>query len=378
MSTRFLGAISSFKTPDPLNDENWVAWKGQIWPMLELNGVDSHCEGPGIAPPVTDVDWHAEWDRAERVARIIISNNLSVPQFIHVSQAATVRQMWDNLRAVHEVRGQQSINALRRTLYDTKAQEGDDILAHAMKMCLLQADLHMMGSMVNDNDFANILAASLPKSWDLFTASYMGSQNGVKPLSSQTLIGLLREEWTRRGGSMEMAMNAKQSKGGKGGGKAKGNGKKTKEKKCHICARTNHLAKDCYHKGKSKCENCGCFNHTMSECCAPKDKDTTSVPTENGKRCKVERTQQVRDVQDDEEMEDATYVTHNKRVFDDTEITDRSWLIDSATSSHIANKREDFTEFSPLHKAVRGVEGKDVPVEGKGTVRLISRVNGLT
>ena len=228
---------------------------------------------------------------------------------------------------------------------------------------------------VNDDDFANILAASLPKSWDPFTSSYMGSQSGTTPLTSQQLIGLIREEWTRRGGgTTETAMSAQQSKG-KVKGKSKG--KTYKQKKCHICGRTNHLAKDCYHKGKSKCENCGRFNHKTSECRAPKDKDTTSVPTENGKRRKVERTQQVRDVQDDEEMEDATYVTHNKRVFDDTEITDRSWLIDSATSSHIANKREDFTEFSPLHKTVRGVEGKDVPVEGKGTVRLISRVNGL-
>ena len=339
MSTRFLGAISSFKTPDPLNDENWVAWKGQIWPMLELNGVDSHCEGPGITPPVTDVDWRAEWDRAERVGRIIISNNLSVPQFIHVSQAATVRQMWDNLRAVHEVHRQQSINALRHTLYDTKAQEGDDILAHAMKMCSLQADLHMMGSMMNDNDFTNILAASLPKSWDPFTASYMGSQNGAQPLSSQILIGLLWEEWTTGcGGSTETAMNAKQMKGRKGGGKAKGNGKKTKERKCHICARTNHLAKDCFHRGKPKCKNCGHFNHKTSECHIKKDKDIKSVPTENGKRHKVERTQQVHDVHDDEEMENATYITHRKHMSGDTEITEHSWLIDSATSSHIANR----------------------------------------
>ena len=48
---RFLGTISSFKTPDPLNDENWVAWKGQITPMLELNGVWTHCDGAEVAPP---------------------------------------------------------------------------------------------------------------------------------------------------------------------------------------------------------------------------------------------------------------------------------------------------------------------------------------
>ena len=40
--------------------------------MLELNGVDSHCEGPAVAPPVTAIDWRAEWDdRAERMNRTL-------------------------------------------------------------------------------------------------------------------------------------------------------------------------------------------------------------------------------------------------------------------------------------------------------------------
>ena len=48
MQKCFLSAISSFKTPEPLNDDNWVSWKGQIWPMLELNKVWTHCEGPPL------------------------------------------------------------------------------------------------------------------------------------------------------------------------------------------------------------------------------------------------------------------------------------------------------------------------------------------
>ena len=98
---RFLGAISSYKTPEPLNDENWVAWKGQIWPMLELNGVWSHCERAGN-PPEEGTAERRDWDTAEGVARILISNNLSAAQFVHVSQATSVKQMWENLKAVHE------------------------------------------------------------------------------------------------------------------------------------------------------------------------------------------------------------------------------------------------------------------------------------
>ena len=62
---RFLGAISSFKTPNPLNDENWVAWKGQITPMLELNGVWTHCDGAEVVPPPEELEGCKEWETAE-------------------------------------------------------------------------------------------------------------------------------------------------------------------------------------------------------------------------------------------------------------------------------------------------------------------------
>ena len=61
MQKCFLCAISSFKMPELLNDNNWVSWKGQIWPMLELNEVWTHCEGLSIVPPPND-DCRAEWD----------------------------------------------------------------------------------------------------------------------------------------------------------------------------------------------------------------------------------------------------------------------------------------------------------------------------
>ena len=79
MQKHFLGAISSFKTPELLNNDNWVSWKGQIWPMLELNEVWTHCEGPSIVLP-PDNEHHMEWDTAEWVVCILISNNFLGPQ----------------------------------------------------------------------------------------------------------------------------------------------------------------------------------------------------------------------------------------------------------------------------------------------------------
>ena len=102
---------------------------------------------------------------------ILISNNLSVAQFVHVSEVGTVKQMWDNLKAVHEHRGQQSILMIRCILYQSHVQDGDDIITHLMTLHLLQVQLHHMGSKVPDQDFTNILLSSLLKSWDSFTTS---------------------------------------------------------------------------------------------------------------------------------------------------------------------------------------------------------------
>jgi len=203
------------------------------------------------------------------VARILISNNLSTAQFVHVSQATSVKQMWENLKAVHEHRGQQSITTLRCTLYQTCARDGDDVVAHLTKMHSIQVELHHMGSIVPDRDFTNILISSLPASWDPFTMSYLGSQTGDRVLTSQQFIAIIRDE-----------CNCQKSNGGDGGTETvltaqslKRTAKKRKavepektKKACFTCGRTNHLAKDSFFKGKPKCEKCGRFNHETSEC----------------------------------------------------------------------------------------------------------------
>ncbi|KAH9168898.1 hypothetical protein EDB89DRAFT_1824656, partial [Lactarius sanguifluus] len=55
------------------------------------------------------------------------------------------------------------------------------------------------------------------------------------------------------------------------------------------------------------------------------------------------------------------------------------WLANSATMSHIANERTAFMEYEPLqHTSMIGVGGTKVPIKGRGTVELESRLNGKT
>ena len=54
-----------------------------------------------------------------------------------------------------------------------------------------------------------------------------------------------------------------------------------------------------------------------------------------------------------------------------------NWLADSATTSHVCNRREAFTSFHPLTATkVTGVGNLVTKAEGRGTVELKSWCNG--
>lgn len=60
----------------------------------------------------------------------------------------------------------------------------------------MQEELHMMGSLVTDEDFSMLLLSSLPESWDQFTSAYLGSHSGEEvKVKSHELIAILLEEY---------------------------------------------------------------------------------------------------------------------------------------------------------------------------------------
>lgn len=55
------------------------------------------------------------------------------------------------------------------------------------------------------------------------------------------------------------------------------------------------------------------------------------------------------------------------------------WFSDSATSSHVTNRRDIFLPYQPLHNtSVVGVGRNKAKVEGKGTIEIQSQYNGQT
>ena len=212
---------------DPLTPDNWLAWKRRVSAMMREKKLLSLIEGSdqtlnkrpvqaGTTATSEELTKMAVWDEMDGQARTIIELSIGDKEMIHISGANTAKEMWDQLKLVKESRGRIGILAARRKLYRSYAEEGTDIADHVTEFRKMQEEIHMMGSLVADEDFCMLLLSSLPESWDQFTSAYLGSHSDEKVMVKlHELIAILLEENRRRRerGNTEIAMYSNPNKG---------------------------------------------------------------------------------------------------------------------------------------------------------------------
>jgi hypothetical protein len=304
-------------------------------------------------------------------------------QVVHVSRAKTVKEAWENLKTIHETRSQSSALIAKRTFYSLQADEGCDIKVHVTEMTNKRNQLDIMGCEIPDAEFKALLVMSLPKSWESWTASYLGAHadkgesQKIAGYTSQELISIIIDESNRRKShdTQEKGYYAKAEKGGKKRKVEKKEEGPKNRAKCNICGRHNHPTDRCRFKNMPKCNSCGKFGHETKDCWG-KDGPGSSSKKYKGK----EHANMARDEQDDEPMdEDKAFVvsenvTMNEGSDERVSFCSGQWVADSATMSHIMNRRTAFTEYTPLQKEISGIGNVPVEAIGRGAVEITTKV----
>ena len=150
---------------------------------------------------------------------------------------------------------------------------------------------------------------------------------------------------------------------------------------CKHCKHTGHWSSKCQRFDGNKCWNCGKIGHKAKDCWGKKK--------EKGKEKKRNKTDTKKDAEKSNLVEEHVAFMvddelHNFDTYDacnadanDEQLIYYDWLADSATTSHITQKKEAFTNYMPLGNiSVTGIGGKEAQIEGCGTVDLISTCNG--
>ncbi|KAG2057299.1 hypothetical protein BDR06DRAFT_969488 [Suillus hirtellus] len=86
-----------------LNVINWIIWKERIETILNPHGVHRDIDGTSKRPTM-DKDEITYWDKQDYVTQTLILNNIKDDKVVHVSHAKTIKEAWENLETIHEMR----------------------------------------------------------------------------------------------------------------------------------------------------------------------------------------------------------------------------------------------------------------------------------
>ena len=176
---------------------------------------------------------------------------MSVPDnvYLHIKGATHAKDMWDQLKGMFEGRSRTlSINAWRK-LQNMRCKEDEDVRTHFHHMQESRERLASMGKSISEEDFASMLIASLPPSYDELIESFTTTADMNKTDITPDLVykrvcdaydkHLLRQETSGNGQDESFAASTQKSKS-------------KKDIECYNCRKKGHIKADCWAKGGGK------------------------------------------------------------------------------------------------------------------------------
>ena len=396
---------SSLYKIDPLREDNWIPWKIKVEAILDDRGLDGHIDGTKPKPGYFDVKNPTEqeeaaiekWETEDKKARTTITLLVHDTQAIHLSGAKTAKELWEQLKAINEPRGQAGILAWRRKLYGTRAKKSTDIPTHLNTMRQILETLHLMGDDITDREYKNALMQSLPRSWEQFLTIYTQPGTTASDLTSYELHAILLEEDRHRkdepneedeedekriARESENALTARL-----GVNRRKLMDRISGGKRCLFCKRPGHLERDCRHKTK-KCTNCSKMGHMKETCWSPGGGQAGKGPFRRrgpvGSRGKVSANivedADTTESNEDMPMEDVAFTAQDEFEYvpndePDDRLSWYDWLVDSGTTSHVTKIRSAISDYVPLKsRRIMGISNDSLEAVGQGTVELVNNI----
>jgi hypothetical protein len=80
------GAVSTYKIKS-LKEENWIAWSSRMITMMEIHNVYGYVKGAVPKPSDSDPAQPKWWKHYNNVAQMLIKNNTSNEQMVHINQS---------------------------------------------------------------------------------------------------------------------------------------------------------------------------------------------------------------------------------------------------------------------------------------------------
>ncbi len=381
---------------DLLREDNWQSWRDDIYLTFRVCDLFDYVHGLQKCPEKeVDPVGESNWKYNDRYTKKVIRDRLSEGQKYHTTNCDTSNEMWKNLEAIHQPRGDHIENELMRELIGMKAKDGENIVEHLAKLKQVwdRATLVCQDRLpIPTKSFKEILTYSLPKSCDDFTRQLSRGPD-KKDMVIQVFIGECNEEYRRRlkrdneeGNNGQSAYASKPSLINRlDKNQSQNQNRNAKRQHCTHCGRNNHTIDNCYHISKPKCRNCKRLGHKKDKCRFKAKSEGSNKQKDELVAEVIKPKAHIAEITDDQTtmiataaeftLPDDPFIDDEKDYQAHTAVNADScmydWLADSGSTTHITNQRQLFIKYESTPNAIiYGIGNNVTQALGRGVISL--------
>src|SRR6267142_1716910 len=243
-----------------LDGSNWVTYRDRLKWAMQANTFDDHAEASSPSAEYTalgtigGVTSGVRWAKEENMIKLILGSTLPDSAFNRIKMTANVHNAWEILKWVFEEWSKALVTDVIQRFRNKRCKEDESVRNHFEYLADLCKQLVAMGKAVMDEDYTDMLLASLPASYDGTVSSMSTSVRlGTKVLTSEIFKQFIldkSEHWQVKDKYVESRNEALATESGSWKGKDKSKDKK--KVKCYNCHKTGHYKSKCWAKGSSK------------------------------------------------------------------------------------------------------------------------------
>ena len=378
------------ETKDPeiriFDGKKFPVWKFYMELCFSSRKVMPHVTG-SIPKPADDAP-EAEklaWIDADNIAKNLIGASVSMSVLENLINCTTAASMWTTLCSLYQQKSKENIYMVQNNFYEYKMSVGDTINTHVNKVVSMGNLLKDLGKPVDEDMLVTKIICSLPPIYNSIVTAWSNV-----PIEQQTVGNLkarllqLEHLLAMQGGDLagDSAFFTRSNK--VYSQNRKPNQEQNKEYIKHL-------------KGRTRCYNCGEYEHWTAECPYPKkDRDRIAHQRkatvdhqhrfQKGKRgaaCAATSDQPTSDSEPDQDPEPeakAFMVVSKRSQAMSVNLDERAWYADSGATEHMTERREWFSTFKAIPPgtwAVAVADDRDLWVRGIGDINITRLVDGV-
>jgi len=227
---------------------------------MQANNFEDHAEaGSPLADYTTlstvgGITSAAQWAKEENTIKLILGSTLPDTMFNRIKMTSNMHDAWEILKRVFEEWSKVLVADIIQRFWNKCCEEDKSVRNHFEYLADLHKQLTVMGKVVTDEDYTDMLLA-------LLLASYNGTVSSMsvsmclcmKVLTSEIFKQFILDEsrhWQVKDKYVESHNEALAMESGSQKGKDKSKDKKKVE--CYNCHKTRHYKSECWAKGSGK------------------------------------------------------------------------------------------------------------------------------